>query len=215
MGVVSTFGFFECEMSAEPMTIGVPHAAFNGRKNSTEDSEDDASTAASSVDLTKADLADMDDEPNMALEVVDVPNRHEIHQSWVQEEASWVAPMVPACGLVTPGTSEVKTQFRKTRVCRYFANGFCHHGASCRYAHHAEELHSAPDLNKTKLCFKYFRGECANENCNFAHGYSDLRATTSLFKTELCFQFRDRGFCKAGSSCRYAHGDDELRPPGF
>lgn len=105
----------------------------------------------------------------------------------------------------------VQDQFRKTRICNFFQQGRCTWGTSCRFAHHEDELSTAPDLTKTKLCFNFFRRRCNDANCSFAHGHQELRATTGVYKTELC-RWYEAGECKAGSSCRYAHGLAELRP---
>jgi len=105
----------------------------------------------------------------------------------------------------------VQDQFRKTRICNFFQQGRCTWGTSCRFAHHSDELSTAPDLTKTKLCFNFFRRRCNDSECSFAHGHQELRATTGVYKTELC-RWYEAGECKAGSSCRYAHGLVELRP---
>lgn len=105
----------------------------------------------------------------------------------------------------------VQDQFRKTRVCNFFQQGRCTWGTTCRFAHQEDELSTAPDLTKTKLCFNFFRRRCNDSDCSFAHGHHELRATTGIYKTELC-RWYEAGECKAGSSCRYAHGLNELRP---
>jgi len=79
----------------------------------------------------------------------------------------------------------VQDQFRKTRICNFFQQGRCTWGTSCRFAHHEDELSTAPDLTKTKLCFNFFRRRCNDANCSFAHGHQELRATTGVYKTEL------------------------------
>jgi len=105
----------------------------------------------------------------------------------------------------------VQDQFHKTRICNFFQQGRCTWGTTCRFAHHEDELGTAPDLTKTKLCFNFFRRRCNDAECCFAHGHQELRATTGVYKTELC-RWYETGDCKAGSACRYAHGLDELRP---
>lgn len=105
----------------------------------------------------------------------------------------------------------VQDQFHKTRICNFFQQGRCTWGTTCRFAHHEDELSTAPDLTKTKLCFNFFRRRCNDSECSFAHGHHELRATTGVYKTEIC-RWYEAGECKAGSACRYAHGLNELRP---
>jgi len=105
--------------------------------------------------------------------------------------------------------SAVQARFRKTRMCTMFAQGSCHLGTSCRFAHSRAELSSAPDLRKTKLCFDFFRKQCDKVDCNFAHGYHELRHMDGVYKTELCHGFA-QGKCRFGTSCRFAHGEGEL-----
>lgn len=38
------------------------------------------------------------------------------------------------------------------------------------------------------------------------------RSDDPRYKTELCNRFRERGYCKYGKRCLYAHGPEELRP---
>jgi len=37
-------------------------------------------------------------------------------------------------------------------------------------------------------------------------------STTVLYKTELCRSFSESGYCRYGLKCRFAHGEDDLRP---
>jgi hypothetical protein len=108
--------------------------------------------------------------------------------------------------------SAVQARFRKTRMCTMFAQGNCNLGTSCRFAHSRDELSSAPDLKKTKLCFDFFRKQCNKVDCNFAHGYHELRHMDGVYKTELCHGFA-QGKCRFGTSCRFAHGEGELVVP--
>ncbi|MCO5560095.1 hypothetical protein L7F22_013702 [Adiantum nelumboides] len=43
-------------------------------------------------------------------------------------------------------------------------------------------------------------------------GKVEQKKTDAVFKTSLCSYFRKLGSCRHGLQCRYAHGDDELRP---
>lgn len=50
----------------------------------------------------------------------------------------------------------------------------------------------------------------SSSQCRFAHALGELRATCDVYKTKLC-AFWAVGYCKAGESCRHAHGEEELR----
>merc|ERR1719159_867155 len=63
----------------------------------------------------------------------------------------------------------------KTKLCKYFNEGYCKQGDSCRYAHGKEELSQQPDLQKTKMCQEFLRGNCQKGDCTFAHGVTELR----------------------------------------
>jgi len=74
-----------------------------------------------------------------------------------------------------------------------------------------------PDLSKTQLCPKFAEGKCDNPNCTYAHGEADLRDPPN-FKKKIC-KWHQKGKCRNGSSCGFAHDVKELReiaaPPGF
>jgi len=71
---------------------------------------------------------------------------------------------------------QLREQFRKTKLCAFHKKLRCELGAGCPFAHSQEELHPAPDLAKTKLCYNYFRGQCNDSRCKFAHGSKELRS---------------------------------------
>ncbi|CAE8610181.1 unnamed protein product [Polarella glacialis] len=101
---------------------------------------------------------------------------------------------------------QIRGQFNKTKLCVFHKKNQCALGSACPFAHAKEELMAAPDLAKNKLCHNFFRRKCHDPKFNFAHGYSELRATDTVFKTELC-RWWAAGSCKAGASCRHAHGE--------
>jgi hypothetical protein len=105
---------------------------------------------------------------------------------------------------------KILKQFNKTKLCRFNAVNRCALGPNCPFAHSQDELVSPPDLTKTRLCAKYFRGRCNDEFCNFAHDYHELRSSEQVYKTELCSRWQ-LGDCKAGNACRYAHSWEELQ----
>jgi len=96
-------------------------------------------------------------------------------------------------------------------MCAFFERGKCS-SDTCKYAHSADELKQAPNLQKTKLCKAFLQGKCKEaENCVFAHGEADLRVTQGIYKTQMC-NFFQRGHCKKGDRCNHAHGDIDKRP---
>ncbi|CAJ1370246.1 unnamed protein product [Effrenium voratum] len=117
------------------------------------------------------------------------------------------AMMTSTTGKFSP---QIRGQFHKTKMCAFHKKKKCTMGVACPFAHSKDELNAPPDLSKTKLCVNFFRRKCNDVNCKFAHGHSELRATGSVYKTELCRAW-STGTCKAGDTCRYAHGVNELR----
>jgi len=117
------------------------------------------------------------------------------------------AMMNTAQGKFSP---QIRGQFHKTKMCAFHKKKKCTMGVACPFAHSREELNSPPDLSKTKLCVNFFKRKCNDVYCKFAHGHQELRATGNVYKTELCRAW-SCGTCKAGDTCRYAHGVKELR----
>ncbi|CAJ1372939.1 unnamed protein product [Effrenium voratum] len=100
----------------------------------------------------------------------------------------------------------------------------------------ADSAHGTPATYKTLLCEFHERGMCRRgSQCTFAHGRNELRTTSGQpqgasgvavvhgsgsasalrrepanYKTLLC-EFYERGSCKYGSQCTFAHGRNELR----
>lgn len=112
----------------------------------------------------------------------------------------------------SPGTFDIREQFRKTKMCKFHRTHSCTQGKYCPYAHDAAEVQAPPNLLKTKLCHFCFQGLCVDSMCRFAHGYGELRSTETVYKTEVCRQWL-QGRCKFGHACIYAHGVEELRGP--
>mmetsp|Transcript_62560 Transcript_62560/g.116331 ORF Transcript_62560/g.116331 Transcript_62560/m.116331 type:complete len:229 (-) Transcript_62560:160-846(-) len=101
------------------------------------------------------------------------------------------APFVPMLPMLLesemPKTTTENASFRrgvrKTRMCRFYAQGRCFYGSSeCSFAHSPDELRSTPNLSKTSLCVKWCRGSCplSSEECRYAHGCEELRRTNAL-----------------------------------
>jgi len=101
-------------------------------------------------------------------------------------------------------------QLQKTRLCVYHMRGTCQYGTNCSFAHTQSELSSTPDLQRTRLCTSFAKGQCDDPNCSFAHGEAELRSTDMFYKKAMCI-WHDRGRCRNGDSCRFAHGPTELR----
>jgi hypothetical protein len=104
-------------------------------------------------------------------------------------------------------------QLRKTKFCMYHLQGACRFGSECAFAHSLNEMHNTPDLRKTQLCKAYLEGRC-NGDCNFAHTENELRSTDVFFKKTLCI-WNEKGKCRNGAQCRFAHGIKELRSDGM
>jgi len=66
-------------------------------------------------------------------------------------------------------------QFHKTKLCAFHKAGRCSLDVACPFAHSREELQPAPDLARTKLCYKYFVGKCVDQQCRYAHGSRHLQ----------------------------------------
>ncbi|CAJ1448880.1 unnamed protein product, partial [Effrenium voratum] len=71
---------------------------------------------------------------------------------------------------------QLKSQFRKTKLCAHNRRKRCEMGPDCPFAHCKEELQPMPNLAKTKICYNYFRRRCNEPNCKFAHGSAELRS---------------------------------------
>jgi len=85
-----------------------------------------------------------------------------------------------------------RTQFEKTRLCRYFPEGLCGFGDRCMFAHAVEEISHAPDLRKTSLCRAWKAGTCNlhPDKCPFAHGKRELRVTPAFMHSGLSTRTR-------------------------
>ena len=102
-----------------------------------------------------------------------------------------------------------RSQFQKTRMCKFFELGICKRGSGCSFAHSDCDKKAPPDLSRTRLCENFFEG-CKNPTCLYAHSQDELRATKEFLKTKTC-KYWASGHCALGNRCRYAHGGKELR----
>lgn len=102
-------------------------------------------------------------------------------------------------------------QLQNTKMCVYFQQqGTCKYGAKCVFAHEQQDIAPMPDLKYTRICANFEAGKCLVENCPFAHSFDQLRSTDFYYKTTLCTWYA-AGKCRNGDSCRFAHGESELR----
>ncbi|KAF5626187.1 hypothetical protein F52700_8904 [Fusarium sp. NRRL 52700] len=92
-----------------------------------------------------------------------------------------------------------RPEHRDRPPCRFHAEGYCAHGANCRYAHDAPvNRPQRPDRRPRQACRFYAQGICSHgEACRFSH-------EGPRPPQEPC-RFFAKGFCKRGATCRYAH----------
>mmetsp|Transcript_53594 Transcript_53594/g.149081 ORF Transcript_53594/g.149081 Transcript_53594/m.149081 type:complete len:333 (-) Transcript_53594:105-1103(-) len=130
----------------------------------------------------------------------------------------------------------------KTRLCKFFQEGYCNRSNLCTYAHGDADLRNGVEGCtesgagvsegggdtagcKTKLCTLFQEGRCMNgARCSFAHGTEELKffmfggaevlqGSGKGARTQLCRYFL-QGQCVHGSECTYAHGNHELHHMG-
>lgn len=85
-----------------------------------------------------------------------------------------------------------RSQFSKTKLCKFYVTNQCRYGDGCNFAHGSTTLTSSPDLKKTSICKEWRRGACPlnSVDCPFAHGRNELRWT------EVYAQRADKIFMK-------------------
>ncbi|CAK0797633.1 unnamed protein product [Prorocentrum cordatum] len=64
----------------------------------------------------------------------------------------------------------------KTRLCMYYANGYCARGEDCSFAHGSDDVRTAPDFSYTQPCKSFMKtGKCRQgDACKFAHAPGKL-----------------------------------------
>lgn len=87
---------------------------------------------------------------------------------------------------------------RKTKFCMFHLQGVCLFGSECAFAHSVDELQHGPDPSQT-------RKDPESEE--------DAPPVDTSYKKKLCMWY-ERGRCRKGEQCRFAHGADELRRYG-
>lgn len=75
----------------------------------------------------------------------------------------------------------------KTKMCNFFAQGFCSKGQACFFAHGDSDLNSRPNFHKTQLCMAFQRnGICRDGRaCKYAHGKEELRTPTGTLQSSV------------------------------
>lgn len=68
-----------------------------------------------------------------------------------------------------------------------------------------EELRPLPNFKKTKLCRKFLKGVCTDENCTRAHGESELRILDQFYKKKVCKYWQQQGSCIRGLECYFGN----------
>lgn len=86
-----------------------------------------------------------------------------------------------------------RSQFKKTKMCRYYPMGMCKFAKECCFAHSADELSQAPDLTKTSMCTAFMSGKCPlpSEDCQYAHSEEELRVTPAFVAKKLSRRTRE------------------------
>jgi hypothetical protein len=87
---------------------------------------------------------------------------------------------------------------RKTKFCMFHLQGVCLFGSECAFAHSVDELQHSPDPSQT-------RKDSESEE--------EAPPVDTPYKKKLCM-WHERGRCRKGEQCRFAHGAEELRRNG-
>ena len=68
-------------------------------------------------------------------------------------------------------------------------------------------------FKQTRLCKFHIAGNCVRgTSCNFAHTIDQIRDQPDFSKTRLCADYLQAQWCRDGQYCKFAHGENELRP---
>mmetsp|Transcript_96702 Transcript_96702/g.270668 ORF Transcript_96702/g.270668 Transcript_96702/m.270668 type:complete len:312 (+) Transcript_96702:100-1035(+) len=104
-----------------------------------------------------------------------------------------------------------RSQFKKTKMCRYYPLGQCKFGSECCFAHAADELSPAPDLTKTSFCAGFMGGYCRLPagQCQYAHGEDDLRVSPEFAAKKLSRRTRDAAVASETSTSQDGDLDGE------
>ncbi|EER10779.1 hypothetical protein Pmar_PMAR000823 [Perkinsus marinus ATCC 50983] len=110
--------------------------------------------------------------------------------------------------------------YRKTRMCKYFLQGYCVHGDQCDHAHDVSELRHLPDMrsggyahggNGRQMLDTAPTSPGSTESHPNGTGDAGSSHEREVFrKTRMCKYFQ-QGYCVHGSDCNYAHDWSEIR----
>lgn len=107
------------------------------------------------------------------------------------------AKSLPVVASNVKDTANMRTMFRKTKICNWFSSGRCVKDAKCKFAHYPDELKPPPNLYKTKLCPALFgEGLCCGAKCNYAHHENEIRSLSVLEEEQkLAYQQMGNAMC--------------------
>ncbi|RQM26065.1 hypothetical protein B5M09_005607 [Aphanomyces astaci] len=88
--------------------------------------------------------------------------------------------------------------------CAFYKQGFCSHGAACRYRHVKLSREECPVIADFGLQSKVAEEESAKRR--------KAQPVNEFFKIAICKHWEKQGSCPFGDECHFAHGDKELRP---
>lgn len=114
-----------------------------------------------------------------------------------------------------PPSANTNSALYKTKLCRHFqTKGHCNMGDNCNFAHGMDELKSASGGAG---------GMGAANYASYASHYQQPKyyqtpqpnadhSNSRYYKTVLCRNFQETGQCQFGDNCKFAHGDNDLKP---
>lgn len=99
------------------------------------------------------------------------------------------------------------------RICPYFLKGICNRGRHCRFIHPVEEKTNQENKNEKVLSVESITQNQENEKKeeNIEPTVVELQSIQDSYKTRMCIYFLLNGSCRLGDTCRFAHGEHELR----
>ena len=96
--------------------------------------------------------------------------------------------------------NRTRQESMQAKSCKWYRNGFCKYGDSCKFAHVKE--------NNRAICKYNERGMCKYGNrCRFYHRKMNKVDTDK--NSDKCWQYDQWGECKYGKDCKFSHGRRE------
>eukprot|EP00330_Aristerostoma_sp_ATCC50986_P013079 CAMPEP_0114582492 /NCGR_PEP_ID=MMETSP0125-20121206/6457_1 /TAXON_ID=485358 ORGANISM="Aristerostoma sp., Strain ATCC 50986" /NCGR_SAMPLE_ID=MMETSP0125 /ASSEMBLY_ACC=CAM_ASM_000245 /LENGTH=120 /DNA_ID=CAMNT_0001775467 /DNA_START=84 /DNA_END=446 /DNA_ORIENTATION=- len=91
-------------------------------------------------------------------------------------------------------------------MCKHFQlHGFCQMNEKCHFAHGKEELRTAADPLP--------QGASSPIPQKLSAVQYTMPPQVTNYKTMKC-KYHEKGYCKYGNGCSFAHGEVDLRPQG-